>query len=72
MNDQHRKNLSEAMKKWWARRGGLSTEQRQQISMSIKSASARKRESGANQSIPPAQSPPDQPTATPGFVVEHC
>lgn len=24
MNDEHRKNLSEAMKKWWTRRGGLS------------------------------------------------
>ena len=48
MTDEHRKNLSKAMNKWWARRGGLSPEQRQQMSMSIKTALARKRASGAS------------------------
>jgi len=48
MNDEHRKNLSESMKKWWLRRGRLSMEQRQHISKSIRTALARKRESGAS------------------------
>jgi hypothetical protein len=68
MNDEHRKNLSESMKKWWARRGGLSMEQRQRLSISVKTALVTKRESGANQSNRSPQSPPDQPTASPQVV----
>jgi hypothetical protein len=35
MTAQHRRNLSRSMKKWWARRGGLSDETRQKISASV-------------------------------------
>jgi hypothetical protein len=36
LTDQHRKTLSESMKKLWARRRGLSSEHRQKISVSVK------------------------------------
>jgi len=36
MSDEHRKRLSQSMKKLWARRGGMTSEHRQKISDAVK------------------------------------
>lgn len=43
MTDQHRKNLSEAIKRLWAARGGQSIEHRQKLSVSAKKRWARRK-----------------------------